>query len=60
MQCRELKDILDQALQHESPNHKCEGVRYQSYQLEGECPYIGQQLLQKVSSTANEKDDDDM
>ena len=55
LDCSIIEAILDEAVQHESPTYKCE-----SRWVKGRCPYIGQQLLQKVSRTANGNDDDDM
>ena len=42
--------FYDAASQHESPTYNCSsGVR--PYKLDGDCPYVGQQLLQKVSES---------
>ena len=51
--------ILDVASQHESPTYNCS-----YFKLDGDCPYIGRQLLQKVSvdksiNTDFEDDGDD-
>ena len=44
--------FLDLASQHESPTYNCSG-----FKLDGDCPYIGWQLLQKVSVGKNDEDD---
>ena len=36
-------NILDVASQHQSPTYKC-----RDYKLEGDCPYVGRQLIEKV------------
>ena len=58
-QCRRNDADLDDASQHESPTYNCPG-----FKLDGVCPYIGRQLLQKVSvdksiNTDFEDDGDD-
>ena len=46
--CRYNNIFLDAASQHESPAYKCRGGFIRN-NFNGDCPYIGQQLLQKVS-----------
>ena len=48
-QCRDNDDLLDIVSQHESPTYNCSSGSYFGYKLDGDCPYIGRQLLQKVS-----------
>ena len=66
LQCREFVDPLDAASQHESSTYNCKTDRSHHYKLDGDCPYIGQQLLQKVSwskcrdgDVVDDDDDDD-
>ena len=54
MQCRADDKSLDVASQHKSSTYKCSSGRY-GYTLDGDCPYVGQQLLQKVSESKNGK-----
>ena len=56
-QCREFVELLDAASQHESSTYNCKTDRSLHYQLDGDCPYISQQLLQKVSRSKCTDDD---
>ena len=49
-QCRMDDILLDLVSQHESPTYNCSNGIW-SYKLDGDCPYVGQQLLQKVSES---------
>ena len=55
-QCRSNDDRLGIASQHESPTYNCSSDSEYGYKLDGDCPYIGRRLLQKVRP-ANENDD---
>ena len=48
-QSRSNDNFLDIVSQHESPTYHCSSYNYYGYKLDGDCPYIGRQLLQKVS-----------
>ena len=54
-QCRANDEKLDIVSQHESPTFNCSsGSKYDfGYKLDGDCPYIGRQLLQKVFASKN-------
>ena len=57
LHCRGTDEFLDLASQHESSTYKCKSDRSLYYKLDGDCPYIGQQLLQKVSRSKCTDDD---
>ena len=47
-QCRANDAQLDIVSEHESHTFNCSSDSKYGYKLDGDCPYIGQQLLQKV------------
>ena len=57
LHCRGTDKLLDLASQHESSTYNCKTERFLHYQLDGDCPYISQQLLQKVSRGKCRDDD---